>query len=67
MTTLFQTRLDSVLPILRLNPKWVAAVSCSPDAYRLPAMGSGSGTTGKPHRAWVGAWVGAWVYGWGDV
>ena len=33
-----------------------AAVSCSPDAYRLPATGFLSGMTGKLGRAWVGAW-----------
>ena len=30
--------------------------TCSRDAYRLPAMGLGSGTTGKLGHAWVGAW-----------
>ena len=29
-----------------------AAVSCSPDVYRLGGVGFGSGTTGKLGRAW---------------
>ena len=37
-----------------------AAVSCSLNAYRLPATGFGLGLTGKLGRAWVGAWGGAW-------
>ena len=42
-----------------------AAVSCSPDAYRLPATRLVSGTTEKLGSArcmgaWVGVWRGAW-------
>ena len=42
----------------------IAAVSCSTDAYRLPAMGFGIWLTGKMGYEWVGAWVGAWLGAW---
>ena len=38
-----------------------AAVSCTPDAYRLGVVGFVSGTMGKLGCAWFGAWHGAWV------
>ena len=41
-----------------------AAVSCSPDVYRLGGVGLGFWLTGKLGRAWVGSWHGAWVHGW---
>ena len=37
----------------------MAAVSCSPDAYRLGGVGFGFWLTGKLGHAWVGAWVSA--------
>ena len=33
-----------------------AAVSCSPDVYRLGGVKMGLGLSGKLGRAWVGAW-----------
>ena len=39
--------------------KYIAAVSCSADGYRL-----GSWSTGKLGCAWVGAWVSVWHGGW---
>ena len=48
----------------------IAAVSCSPDGYRLGGVGLGSETRGKVGRAWYGAWLyGGGVVGkcgWGD-
>ena len=45
-----------------------AAVSCSPDAYRLGGVGLGSRMMGKLGRAWDGAWAcachGAWRGAW---
>ena len=40
----------------------LAAVSCSANMERLAGAGLGSGMTGKPHHAWVGARVvhGGW-------
>ena len=38
----------------------MAAVSCSPGVYKLPATGLGIWLTGKLGCAWVGARVGAW-------
>ena len=38
-----------------------AAVSCSPDAYRLGGVGLGSGMMGKLGRAWDVAWACAWA------
>ena len=35
----------------------IAAVSCSPLSYRLPAMGFGIWLTDKLGCAWVSAWV----------
>ena len=46
------------------KPKDLAAVSFSPDAYRLPAMGFGIWLTGKLGRAWRGAWVVHWFGAW---
>ena len=40
-----------------------AAVSCSPNVYRLGGAGFGFRLTGKLGCAWVGAWQGAWVVG----
>ena len=37
-----------------------AAVSCSPDAYRLGGVGFGFGTMGKLGHAWHGCMGGAW-------
>ena len=37
--------------------KKVAAVSCSPGVYRLPAAGLGIWLMGQLGCAWVGAWV----------
>ena len=47
-----------------LNRKHIAAVSCSPDEYRLGGAGLGFWLTGKLGSAWVSAWVGAWVGAW---
>ena len=43
--------------------KWVAAVSCSPDAYRFGGVGFGFWLTGKLGRAWHRCMDGAWVHG----
>ena len=49
-----------------MMPVNLAAVSCSPDVYRLGGVGFGSGTTGKPGRAW--RWcLGAWWPDFGEV
>ena len=42
---------------------YIAAVSCSSVAYRLPAMGFGIWLTGKVGRAWHRCMGGAWVHG----
>ena len=47
--------------LLKLNS--IAAVSCSPDAYRLGGAGFGFGMTGKLGRAWCRCMGGAWVHG----
>ena len=41
-----------------------AAVSFSPDAYRLGGVKIGFWLTGKLGRAWVDAWCGAWHGAW---
>ena len=54
-----------LINIFTTNIKLKAAVSCSPDAPRLPAMGVGLGLTGKLCCVWVGAGVVyRWVHGW---
>ena len=40
-----------------LNKIGIAAVSCSPDAFRLGGVGFGFWLTGKLGPAWVSAWV----------
>ena len=37
----------------------IAAIKCSPKAYRLGRVKMGLGLTGKLGSAWVGAWGGA--------
>ena len=44
-----------------------AAVSCSPDAYRLGGVKIWSGMTGKLGRAWHWCMGGAWRFGWAYI
>ena len=48
------------LPEISVNR---AAVSCSPDVYRLGGVGFGFWLTGKQGRAWHRCMGGAWVHG----
>ena len=49
-------KLTSIFMFIFIS-NYSAAVSFVADVYRLGGVGLGSGLTGKPGRAWVGAWV----------
>ena len=49
-------KLASIFMLIFIS-NYSAAVSFVADVYRLGGVGLGSGLTGKPGCAWVGAWV----------